>query len=336
METPLNVHEPSDVGEARRAAQAVAGHMLATEEARGRAALVATELATNLVKYAGGGEIVARPYCEGAERGVEILALDSGPGITNLQASLADGHSTGGSLGFGLGTVLRGSTLFDIYTGAGLGTAVLARVGQTPAGEPAQPRRRLLDAGYATAKQQQPQSGDAWSARSSGRVEWYTVIDGLGYGPHAAAAAAKAVRVFQEATDSESPAALIERAHLALKLTRGAVMAVAAIDCSAGTLTYASVGNIMGTLLVAGGERQRRLAALDGTVGYNLRKARETVYPWGPGSTLVLNSDGVSTRWNLDRHSGLVTHHPALVAGVLHRDFRRPNDDATVLVVQEP
>ena len=48
-------------------------------------------------------------------------------------------------------------------------------------------------------------------------------------------------------------------------------------------------------------------------------------------------SDGLATRWDLERYPGLLAHHPAVVAGVLYRDFGRARDDVTVVVGrQEP
>jgi hypothetical protein len=51
---------------------------------------------------------------------------------------------------------------------------------------------------------------------------------------------------------------------------------------------------------------------------------------------LVLHSDGLGTRWNLNAYPGLSAHHPSLIAGVLYRDFKRGTDDVTVLVAKEP
>ena len=51
------------------------------------------------------------------------------------------------------------------------------------------------------------------------------------------------------------------------------------------------------------------------------------------GTKLLLHSDGLGTHWRTDAYPGLMTRHPALVAGVLYRDFRRRRDDVTVLVV---
>jgi hypothetical protein len=51
---------------------------------------------------------------------------------------------------------------------------------------------------------------------------------------------------------------------------------------------------------------------------------------------LVLHSDGLTSHWKLAAYSGLHVRHAAVIAGVLYRDFRRANDDVTVVVVKEP
>ena len=61
----------------------------------------------------------------------------------------------------------------------------------------------------------------------------------------------------------------------------------------------------------------------NGTVGHTIRKVQEFIYPWPPGSLLVMHSDGLATQWQLGRYAGLASSHPGLVAGVLYRDFRR-------------
>jgi hypothetical protein len=65
-----------------------------------------------------------------------------------------------------------------------------------------------------------------------------------------------------------------------------------------------------------------------------VRRIQEFTYPWPDGSTLVLHSDGVALRWDLDAYPDVICRHPALIAGVLYRDFRRPHDDATVVVAR--
>ena len=65
------------------------------------------------------------------------------------------------------------------------------------------------------------------------------------------------------------------------------------------------------------------------------RKVHELEYPWPDGACLLMHSDGITTRARVDAYPGLATRHPALVAGVIFRDFYRGRDDATVLAVRE-
>src|SRR5262245_12533868 len=101
----LPVHDGSQVGTARRAAVAEAERLGAAETERGKVALVVTELATNVARHGGGGELLLRPLTEPAA--LEIVAIDRGPGIANVEQALRDGYSTGGSNGVGLGAVQR-------------------------------------------------------------------------------------------------------------------------------------------------------------------------------------------------------------------------------------
>ena len=99
----IAVSEASQIGEARREAAQLAADLGFDEAGAGRAALVANELASNLVKHAGGGEVLL----DGSTQGLDVLAIDRGPGIANLKACMADGYSTAGTLGHGLGAVKR-------------------------------------------------------------------------------------------------------------------------------------------------------------------------------------------------------------------------------------
>ena len=80
----------------------------------GRVALVTTELATNLIKHGGGGEIIIGAFQDAGGGGVEVLALDRGRGMSNVDACLADGYSSAGTRGNGLGAVVRKSHFVDI------------------------------------------------------------------------------------------------------------------------------------------------------------------------------------------------------------------------------
>ena len=123
------VADQSQVAEVRRIAADMARDGGFDETAAGRVALVATELATNLLKHAGGGDMLVQRFAEGESAGIELLALDKGPGIGDLRRALDDGYSTAGSPGNGLGAIRRQSDEFAIWSRSGLGTAIVARIG---------------------------------------------------------------------------------------------------------------------------------------------------------------------------------------------------------------
>ena len=331
METTVIIDDHSRIAEVRRAAVNLGNSMGLTPELIAQAALVTSELCTNILKYAERGEVSLSTLCaNGTAYGLDIVALDRGPGITNFEAAAKDGFSTGGSLGIGLGTMRRAAALFDIYTAPGLGTALMVRLQEKGAAAP-------VDGGFVSGSRMTPirgetVSGDSWSCLRFDHSMAIAVVDGLGHGPKAAEAAHAAIEAFHQSVREGGPAQAIQMAHQALLSTRGAVMAVACIDAQAQTVRYAGLGNISAVVHRQGAAT--RLGSTDGTVGYGVRKARESVVAWLPRSTLILNTDGLSSRWNLSKHPGLLACHPVLIAAVLHRDFARNKDDATVVVIQ--
>lgn len=324
------VTEPSHAAEARRAAGRIAARLGFDESAAGRVALVATEAATNLVKHTRGGEVVVQPVALEDAVGLEILALDQGPGMRNVAASLRDGYSTAGSPGTGLGAIARLASRFDIYSAPGVGTAVLARLWCR---EPAhRPGARLDVGGVCLACPGETVCGDGWAVQEQGACTVVMLADGLGHGEPAADAAGQAIRAFG-GTRNGAPARIVGTLHQALRSTRGAAVGVAEVDLGRSLVTYCGVGNIAGLLLGAAGARH--LASHNGTAGHEARKIDEFRYPWPEGGLLVLHSDGLTTHWSLDRYPGLSSRDPSLIAGVLYRDFARRRDDVTVVVARE-
>jgi len=333
METSVVIEEQSQIAQARRQALAVAASCNLSEELAGRLALIVTEAGTNVLKYAGGGEMFIRPFADHFSEGVEVLVLDRGPGMQDVSRSAQDGHSSGGTLGFGMGTIARMSTMSDIFSADGRGTLLFSRVARPCATDKyIGPAERLTVSGLSIAKPGQEACGDMWAERRSGGALWVIVVDGLGHGPQAAEASAVAIRTFHAASPDDSPQDVIRAAHVAMKGTRGAVMAIAAIRPALGVVDFAGVGNI--TAVLTGNGEVKRIGSSDGTVGYSLRIVRDQSLTWHPDSALMLTSDGLSTRWNLTGHPGLISRHPSVISGVLYRDFSRHNDDATVVVIK--
>lgn len=324
----VSVTEMSQVAEARRRATAVAYQIGFESSDAGRVAIVATELATNLVKYGVEGQLLIGSFEDQTGSGVEVISLDKGPGIGDLQESLRDGHSTGGSAGTGLGAVRRQSHLFDIASWPGLGTGVLSRLQK---GAPKQP---VDDAAapwgaVVLAMPGEEACGDAYCVRAEPDGRIVLVADGLGHGPDAARASDEAVRVFRR-HEAEAPGPIIEALHAGLRHTRGAAVAVARIDLARGVLVFAGLGNIAGTVVTAG--QVKKTVSHAGTAGHVARRIQPFEYPFTADSLLVMHSDGLGSSWSLDRYPGLAGAHPTLIAAILYRDFARGRDDVTVLV----
>ena len=90
-----------------------------------RLATVTSELSRNVVKYGGGGQLIAQPTQESDGRhGLRLIFEDKGPGIENIAAAMRDGFSTGGGLGFGLPGSKRLVDEFRIESEKGRGTRV--------------------------------------------------------------------------------------------------------------------------------------------------------------------------------------------------------------------
>ena len=88
------VKDASQVGEARRSASEFVRLAGGDEALLGRVALIVTEMATNLIKHAGEGDIVVNRFDDADGQGMEMLSLDRGPGIADWQRALGDGDTT--------------------------------------------------------------------------------------------------------------------------------------------------------------------------------------------------------------------------------------------------
>jgi hypothetical protein len=292
------------------------------------AAIIATELASNIWKHAGGGELLIQQISDGSFDGMELLAVDRGPGIADVGRSLQDGHSTTGTPGTGLGAARRLSHVFDLYSELGKGTVVMSRIGRNRDGAVPLPAWGAV----MTNAPGETRSGDQWSMALSNRSILTTmVVDGLGHGVLAHEVAREAVRTFSE-HHSEPPRELLQRLHGTLSGGRGAAIAIARADLVSGSVTYAGVGNISGMIIQQDG-RQLGLVSMNGTVGADHISTREFQYSWNRGEILVMHSDGIKSHWSLSGRGGLASRHPAIVSAVLHRDFLRGRDDATVIAL---
>ncbi|HEY0159827.1 MAG TPA: SpoIIE family protein phosphatase [Thermoanaerobaculia bacterium] len=327
----VRVTDSSEVAGARRVASQCAAALRLSETVAGKAALVATELATNILKHGNGGSILigsdlSRGTC------ITLVAIDKGQGITSVPAALRDGFSTAGSPGTGLGAIKRAASLFDLYALPDRGTVVLARIEDETRRTGTEQLPPIVVGGVCVPLPGEEYSGDAWTSIASRDEVTIGVADGLGHGISASEASAAAVRVFSE--PGERPLErILQDAHGALRPTRGAAVGLARIHHAHGRVDFSGVGNIAGAIVAEEGTT-RRVVSLNGIVGHEMRKVQSFSYPWTHGSVLILQSDGVSSSWNAANYPGLLQHHPALIAAVLFRDHCRGNDDATVVVAK--
>lgn len=325
---PVSRADSSQTGHARRQALWLADQMCFSEHIRAQLAVIVTEAAANVSAHAERGEVVLVPWRFRADSGVDVLALDSGKGIADVERCMEDGYSTAGTAGQGLGAMSRLAAKFQIYSGSGNGTALLARVvRESPTAGRAASDYALGAVSLAIAGE--TQCGDAWSLDLSPSRSIYIVADGLGHGPLAAEASREAVRVFEQAPHL-SPVRILTDAHQALAKTRGAAVSIAEILHDQGVINYAGVGNVTGVIYDQG--KTRSMVSMNGTLGHSLGRIQHFSYPWAKTSALIMHSDGLMTRWNLDQYPGLPARHASLLAGVLYRDFCRKRDDVTVLV----
>ncbi len=123
----VKVAAEGDVARARREAVAQATRIAMDPYAREALAISVSEVATNQLRYAVGGQIRVDVVERDGRRGVEVEARDEGPGISDLARAMEDGYSTGGSIGGGLGAVRRLMDDLDIDTEVGKGTRILMR-----------------------------------------------------------------------------------------------------------------------------------------------------------------------------------------------------------------
>jgi anti-sigma regulatory factor (Ser/Thr protein kinase) len=317
----------SIVAEVRRAASARARALGWNDTACGESEIVATEMATNILKHARDGVVAIAPDAEAG--GLLLVAVDRGPGIADLARSFTDGYSTAGSPGTGLGAVRRLAYRTDVLSAAD-GTVLVAEL-RDGAARAANVRVPVRLTGFGVPKEGEVLNGDAWAYRRREDALAIMVCDGLGHGYEAAKASGRAVECFGSGA-WETPKQLIELVNEALRPTRGAAGAVAVLDRSARRVRFCGVGNIVGGIVADG--RARHLVSHNGILGAASRIA-EFEYEWPPGAALIMHSDGLSGRWPLQRWDGIWRRHPALIAGVAYRDLARGTDDAVVVVVSE-
>ncbi|MFD6285703.1 ATP-binding SpoIIE family protein phosphatase [Streptomyces sp. NPDC060205] len=325
---------------ARGAAATLARRIGLSSHRSAEVALAVTEAATNVQRHADDGALLLRVVRSGDQAGVEFLTVDSGPGMTDVPAALADGSSSAGTLGIGLGAVSRLADHFDLHSVPGRGTVMAAQFWPRGADGRAVVASRDLStaAGVTRPISGETVCGDAWAVRTDDSATagdrpaiLVMLCDGLGHGPLAARASQAAVKAFQDTRDL-SPAGALDAIHLALRGTRGGAVAVARIEPAAGRVLYCGIGNVSGFLV--GDAGRRALLSAPGIVGSQMRRLRTFEEALPAHGALVMHSDGLTERWDHGTLPGLLHHTPLVMAGQLLREAGVRRDDASVVVIK--
>ena len=327
----FDLNDASQVGEARRASVQMAGRLDFDETSCGRLALVVTELGTNLVRHAQGGRLLVAVREGPAGNEIELLAVDSGPGMADVEHCLRDGVTTSTTPGTGLGAVRRLSDEFAAFSAAPGGTVVLARIAPRRGAEPPRAIRRFSHGAVSVPAAGETRCGDAWAIVQREGLASVLVVDGLGHGPDAETAALACVEAFGVAP-FDPPSATLARADASMRATRGASAAVAHLDADARSVTFCGAGNIAGRLTSGVGDRS--FLCQHGTLGLQVSRLQDVVEAWPDHALFVMHSDGLPGRWDLRKISGLLQCDPAIIAAWLIRDHIGGRDDATVIVVR--
>ncbi|AVH99970.1 MULTISPECIES: ATP-binding SpoIIE family protein phosphatase [Streptomyces] len=298
--------------------------------------LAVTEAATNLEKHARDGALALRVVTLRGRAALELLSVDSGPGMADVGSALTDGVSGSGTLGVGMGAIARFAGVFDVHSLPGRGTALLARFWAGDGTDPFAGTDEPEVAGLTRPISGEEVCGDTWAARTEhgpdgARAVTVMMCDGLGHGPLAALAGERARAAFR-AGPHGSPQDVVRALHAELRGSRGAAITVVRADFSRGTVEHCGVGNI--SAFVVGGDRRSTLLSLPGIVGHQLPALRPFRTPLDRDAVLVLHSDGLSDRWSPADFPGLFTRRPAVVAAQLLGQAGVRRDDAGVVVVR--
>src|SRR6476660_3564639 len=183
------------------------------EKKLGEIDIIVAEMVSNLVKHAGGGQVLVKLVEEQGLQGIEMISMDNGPGMTDVSRIVADGVSTKNTLGQGLGAMKRLSDLFQVYSLKDWGTVILVRIfeGEFPlfTKPPKWEIKSLI-----IPKPGEIECGDGFYCTVTKEHVKLFLGDGLGHGPEAAKAVMQAGEAFTHCSEDE-PAGIIRHINIA-------------------------------------------------------------------------------------------------------------------------
>lgn len=325
----------------------------ATQIDRTLIATIISELATNLIRYAGRGTI---RVCRNDQHGcvdIDILATDNGPGIADIDRAMSDHFSSGGSLGLGLPGVRRMADHFWLRSDVNGGTQVYARkriagnplpAGTVPAPFAAAgiPVRAKVSAPQAPLPQPWEVgvslrpcpgfvvSGDRALCLPINEGVLFGIIDASGHGPCADAIAGQLEALFMD-NDSADLGQLMHRFAGALKGSIGAAAGLVYLNRINGVFDFLGVGN---TRIMQMGSNHWRGVSREGVLGGGAPRHLPQTGRLQCGDLLLLWTDGIPEGGCAELVRPLSSRSVDDIASALVSTRGRPYDDASCLVVR--
>lgn len=336
----ISIVESYSVSIARRKITEIAKEIGFDEKAVEEISIVVTELGVNLLDhFAINGKIICSYIKEGQKEGIQVESIDEGPGIADIEAMMEDGVSSSGSLGIGLGAVRRLMSDLKInstteeqkkFNNQRIGTKIITKKFLPLKQHDTYKLIRETRYGIFTrSKIGENINGDNYFIRHFEDRSLISVIDGLGHGKDASIASKKAVIYLNENYYKELED-IIRELHVFLKHTRGVAISLALINETDGTLDYLGIGNVM--TKVFNSPHPIRPINYNGTVGKALRSFKTLSYSWRVGNIIIMTSDGISSRYDVEDGQISLNQHPMLIAKKIFDTYNKKHDDATIIV----
>ncbi|HEY1201553.1 MAG TPA: SpoIIE family protein phosphatase, partial [Niastella sp.] len=290
--------------------------------------IIVAELVSNLVKHGGGGRVVVKLQQEMDNTFLELISIDSGKGMADVNRMMIDGVSTKNTLGQGMGAMKRLSHLFQVYSMKDWGTVTLIRIWKN---DPAlfSPASLTQIRSVIIPKPGETACGDGFFHKSTSDTISFFLGDGLGHGPEAELAVTQAGEAFMNCADKD-PASIIRYVNSSVRKTRGLVGTVVCVDTKEKKWRICGIGNIQ--TRIADGIELKGYMAYNGIIGLNVPNTLKThEMPFENGQQLIMSSDGIKTRWDIFRYQTIMRYDLSILCATLLKDFSRNTDDAAVV-----
>jgi len=295
--------------------------------------LIVSELTSNLHKYAKDGEILAGLFEESdGNHYIELISIDYGPGMADPQKMMVDGYSSTNTMGMGLGSIKRLSDKFDIYSQRGWGTIVLSRIHKISTKDFYKPAPNLEIRPLVLTMPGQRVSGDGTYYKITDRYFKLFVADGLGHGPEANLAVNEGVAAFK-LCPYNSPAEILRYIHQSVRKTRGMVGAVVVFDFEEKKWTMSGIGNISTRL--SNYVDIKNQMSYNGIIGHNIPNTiHDHVVALEDFNQITLCSDGMKSRWENSKFSGINRCDLTIQIAAIYKDFARHTDDMSIIMAK--